>query len=373
MDRKIRILQCTAVLNVGGIQNMIMSLYRCIDKDAFAYDFLTGGGDEHYYYEDEIEALGGHVYRVPKRSSSFIKHHIEFYKAVKRGNYDVVHFHAINAYFTALEVLAARLAGAKAIIVHSHSTSDWRQKERKHGILNAAAQRMLKVMVMRRISCSLAAARWLFGEKDRVTIFPLPVDTAAYRYNADDRERLRAEYGVTGKRVYAHTGRFSEEKNHAFLIECFKKVVALDENAVLFLMGDGPTRQQIETLVRDKGLEDKVIFFGNVNDVGDKLKAADVFVLPSLYEGFPTVVLEAQAAGLKCFVSDRVTNEICTTDLVRQLPLDEGASYWAKELMSAKLCSAEEKLHANDAIRENYDTAVVTAKLEAMYRELSGR
>lgn len=373
MDRKIRILQCTAVLDMGGIENMIMSLYRNIDRESFAYDFVTGGGKEHYYYEDEIAALGGHVYRVPKRSISFIRHHTEFYKAVKNGNYDVLHFHSTNAYFTALEVLMARLAGVRAIIVHSHSTSDWRQKEKKHIILNHVAYIMLNALTAKRISCSKPAARWLFGGEKGVEIFPLPVKTIQYRYDKSKREQLRAEYGVSRKRVYAHAGRFSEEKNHVFLIECFRLIAEADKDAVLFLMGDGPTKSQIEAMVRYIGLDDKVTFFGNVNDMGNKLMAADIFVLPSKYEGFPTVVLEAQAAGLKCFVSDRVTDEICTTELVKQLPLEAGAGSWARELAAASLPDEEAKLHANDIIRERYDVETVAQKLEDMYRALSGR
>ena len=373
MADKIKILQCTSVLNVGGVENMIMNLYRHIDRDSFAYDFITCGGDEHYYYQDEVESLGGHVYRVPKRSKSFIGHHVQFYKTVKRGRYDVVHFHATNSYFTALEVLMARLAGVKQIIVHSHSSSDWRQKERKHGALNAAAHKILRALVARRISCSIPAAQWLFGSAQGVEIFPLPVKTAEYLCDETSREALRAEYGVTGKRVYAHVGRFSEEKNHKFLIECFRVIVAADPDAVLFLMGDGPTRTQTEAMVKGTDIETKVIFFGNVSDVGAKLKAADIFVLPSLYEGFPTVVLEAQAAGLKCFVSDRVTSEICTTELVKLLPLEAGAENWAKTLMETGLTSPEDKIKANAAIAQRYDIAVVTHRLEDMYRSMAGR
>lgn len=370
MARIIRVLQSTAVLDMGGIENMIMSLYRSIDRDSFAYDFVTGGGKEHYYYEDEIESLGGHVYRVPKRSTSFLKHHLEFYKLVRQGNYDVLHFHTNNAYFTAMEVLTARLAGAKSIIVHSHSTSDWRQTNKKQGVLNHAAYLMLRLLAVKRISCSIPAARWLFGGENEVEIFPLPVNTAEYRCDKDKREQLREAYGVTGKRVYAHVGRFSEEKNHAFLIECFKLVAESDKDAGLFLLGDGPTKPQIEAMVRYIGLDDKVIFFGNVNDVGNKLIASDVFILPSKYEGFPTVVLEAQAAGLKCFVSDRVTDEICTTELVKQLPLESGPEAWAKELMNAKLPDMEMKLKTNDIIKEQYDVKVVVHRLEDMYRAL---
>lgn len=371
MSDKIRVLQCTAVLDMGGIENMIMSLYRNIDRDSFAYDFVTCGGDKHYYYEDEIAALGGNVYRVQKRSSSFIRHHTELYKVIKTGHYDVLHFHATNSYLTALEVLTAKLAGAKSIIVHSHSTGDLRQKEHVHTMLNAIAHRMLKALCTRRISCSIPAARWLFGSDRGVEVFPLPVRTEEFRVDAEERESLRQEYGVTGRRVYAHVGRFSEEKNHVFLIDCFRFIAAADESAVLFLMGDGPERAHIEELVRGTAIEDRVVFFGNVNDVGAKLKAADIFVLPSLYEGFPTVVLEAQAAGLKCFVSDKVTREICTTDLVKLLPLDKGADYWAKELMQAGPCDAETKLKTNDIIRDSYGIDVVTRRLEGIYRELA--
>lgn len=368
----IRILQCTPTLNTGGIENMLMKLYGGVDREHFSFDFMAVTSDAPYDYEETITERGGRIFRIPKRSESLPGHYLAIYRLLKHSDFDVIHFHTGNAFFCASEVLAARLAGKKKTVVYCHSTGDWRLQGKKQRLsyrfLSAIARRYLRRAVTIRAACSRPAAEWLYGESKGIRIFPLPIICADYRPDPTARESFRARYGFVGRRIYAHTGRFGEEKNHRFLLEVFRNISERDPDAVLFLMGDGPLKKPMEDYVRELGLGDRVIFWGNVRDVHEKLNAADVFLLPSRYEGYPTVVLEAQAAGLPCFVSNSVTDEIRVTDLVRQLPLSAGAEAWAEEIARTTLPTETEKCRYNEEVAGRYDLAHVVRELEEMYR-----
>lgn len=355
---------------------MLMKLYSALNRDSFSFDFMAVASDAPYYYEQEIADKGGRIFKVPKRSRSLIGHYISIYKLLKDSDFDVIHFHTGNAFFCASEVFAARSAGKKHIVVYCHSTSDWRisgnKQKLSYKMLSGLARIYMSHAVSVRAACSRPAAEWMFGGCNGVSIFPLPVDCNAYKYNAEQRESFRERYGLTGRKIYAHTGRFGDEKNHAFMLEVFKIICGREDNSIMFFIGDGPLRAAVKSRARELGIYDRIIFWGNVNDVYAKLNAADVFLLPSKYEGYPTVVLEAQAAGLPCFVSDSVTDEVCVTELVSMLPLDKGAEYWAERLMSAKLTLPDDKYRYNAEVAEHYDIGSVVEGLQNMYTELTG-
>jgi len=345
---------------------MIMRLYRQIDKKEFSFDFLTCGGDQKYYYEEEIQSLGGHIYRVPKRSVSFIKHHTEMIKLLKNSDYDVIHFHSTHSLFTALELLTVRLAGKRNIVVHSHNTSDLRVKNT--GFVWKLAQKYLKTAPVC-LSCSKAAAEWLYGTTKGIDIFPLPVTCSNFQYHEEKRMELRKKMGLEDAIIISHVGRFSEQKNHPFLMEIVKEAVALNSNVYAFLMGDGPLKEEMEKKAREEGIQDHIIFWGNDQEVYNKLNASDVFVLPSLFEGLPTVVLEAQASGLPCLVADTVTDEIQETELVKMKSLEDGAKKWAIQLLEMAQNFTGNRIQYNEEIAQKYDIEQVTKTLADIYRK----
>lgn len=361
----IRVLQCTGALNMGGAETMIMNVYREIDKSKIQFDFVVAG-DEIGYYENEATTLGAHIHHITKRSESVYKHLKELCAVVKKGQYKIAHFHTQNAFLSSIEIMAAKLAGVKCIVVHSHNTTDWRTGMTLK--LHSVFRPVLNFMSDVRLACGEDAGVWLYGSEKGFRVVPLPVSCDKYRYSEEKYALLREKYGVTNRKVYSHTGRFSDQKNHEFLIDVFSEIVKRDSSSILFLMGDGELRTPIEEKVEQLGITGNVVFCGNVNDVNDKLLMSDAFLLPSKFEGFPTVVLEAQAAGLPCYISDTITEKIAVTELVKQISLQMNAEQWSQQIISDMNETHMDRQQANAEIHDLYDTSIVTGIFESIYK-----
>ena len=360
----LRILQCTGALNMGGAETMLMNVYREINKEEFQFDFIVSGSDIGYY-EKEAEIMGARIHHVAKRSESFLGHLMDLYRVIKTNKYGIVHFHTQNAFMTLTEVIVAKLAGTKTIIVHSHNTTDWRK-----GLLirlHSICKPVLYVLSNIHLACGDEAGEWLYGKGKMFKVIPLPVNCKAYLYSEERYKNLREKYNIQDKKVYAHTGRFGDQKNHSFLIDIFAGIVAEEPESILFLMGDGELKSDIEHKVADLGLSDKVVFCGNVSDVNEKLIMSDVFLLPSKYEGFPTVALEAQAAGLLCLISDTITKEIELTDWVKFAPINAGVTPWVNMILSTKAPESVDRAKANGIIASGYDVKIVAQTFEQIY------
>ena len=362
----VKVLHFLGTLNMGGAETMIMNIYRTIDRQQVTFDFVVQG-KETGYYEGEATTFGAKIYHVPKRSKSIFGYLKAIYSVIKTNKYSIVHFHTQNAFFTVLDMVCARLAGTNKIIVHSHNTNDWRGKYAR--TLHMLFRPFIFCMADKRLACGNAAANWLYGTEKNVEIIPLPVRTQKFVYTSEKQNELKVYENLLKNQVFVHVGRFWSQKNHIFLIEIFEAIHKIDKTAVLILIGEGELKSSIEKLVNEKGLLNSVIFYGNIPNVWDKLIMADAFILPSLYEGFPTVVLEAQAAGLPCYISDSVTSLICETDLVKMISLEESPETWAKIIVCSKKKKQREKY--NEMIKQKYDVEIVTDKLTQIYFNLN--
>lgn len=364
----IRVLQCTGALNMGGAETMIMNVYREIDKSKIQFDYLVVG-NEKGYFEEEAISMGAKVFHITPRSVSFLKNLKDFYKVVNSGKYRIVHFHTQNAFLTFVQLCAAKAAGAQTVIVHSHNTSDWRSGLLKK--LHFAFRPLLTRVASVKLSCGKDAAAWLYGNDEGVSIIPLPVLCEKYKYTDEKYNSLRKEYGCEDSIIFTHTGRFWKQKNHEFLIDIFFEISKKKPNAILYLLGDGELKDQIINKVKELHLEDKVIFWGNVSDVWNKLIMSDAFLFPSLYEGFPTVVLEAQAAGLPCYISDTITPQIAETENVKQISLNKTADEWSELILADMVCCKMERVSANEIISNKYDICKVKDIFMELYTRLS--
>lgn len=360
----IKVLQVTGALNMGGAETMLMNVFREINRDKIQFDFIVSG-KEIGFYESEAINLGACIYHIRKRSESFIGNLKDFYKIIKSNNYKVVHFHTQNAFFTMTQIIVARLAGVKRIIVHSHNTSDWRKGIARK--MHFLCRPLLSILTDKKLSCGKAAAEWLYGSSRDTRIIPLPVACKKYLYSDEKYDVLRKKYGYTESVIYTHIGRFSDVKNHDFLLDVFYKIHDIEPNSILFLIGDGPLRNDIEKKIKELELLDSVVLWGNISDVNEKLVMSDVFLFPSKYEGFPTVVLEAQAAGVLCFISDTITKDVAITELVKYVSLDEGVDLWVQSILSRKCLNESERKIANRRIAEKYDVVQVAKCFEKIY------
>lgn len=364
-----KILHYVGALNIGGAETMIMNIYRNIDRKKYIFDFAVPGTDKGFY-EDEILQLGGRVFHITKAEESIVRKHLDMYNIVKKGTYDIVHLHTQNAFLASLLAITVKLAGNGKVIVHCHSTMDWRADKmlQFHRLFRKVVNRLAD----ERLTCSKAAAEWLFGTCKNVTVLPLPVICDKFRYADEIYHSLRKEHGVENNFIITHVGRMAEVKNHKFLLDIFQEIYRKEPNSVLYLIGDGDIRQSLEKKAEENGLKENIVFWGNISDVDKKMLMSDVFVLPSKYEGFPTVVLEAQAAGLPCYISDVVTKDMGLTDLITFLPLTLSPESWGNYILEEKGKKAHRNREIyNSIIREKYDISVTVRKITKIYDNLA--
>ena len=340
----IRVLQVLGSTSLGGAESRIMDLYRHMDRDRIQFDFLVTRGNTGHF-DDEIESLGGHVYTVPPYR---IYNHKQYKDEVKaffkeHGGYAAVHGHITST--AAIYLPIAKQTGIPLTIAHARSAG---VDSGIKGTLTNILRRRLPDRCDKMIACSDLAAKSVFGEHNysdgKVKILPNAIEVSDFVTDKDTRDRIRCEYGIEDKFVIGHTGNFREAKNHRFLIQIFAEYVNLREDAVLMLIGAGSLMDDMKVLVdelEDKAVssgkvtvKDKVIFAGEQSPIAPFYQAFDALVFPSIYEGMPGTVVEAQASGLRCLVSDRVTRLVKTTDLVEFVSLDKSASEWAGKLNS---------------------------------------
>lgn len=368
MTNPVRVLQVMGMLNRGGAESMIMNLYRVIDPEQVHFDFITHGSSEGAF-TDEIKRRGGTIFCCPRYQGS---NHIAYYKWWKdffdnHEDYNILHSHVRST--ASIYFPIARKHGLTTII-HSHSTSNG------NGI-KAVVKKLLQYPIRYEadyfFGCSKEASVWLYGDKitksNRYYMIKNAIDVTLYKEDESVRQTYRNQLGVKqDEKLIIHVGRFYEPKNHKFIIEVFSTLTVKDEKNKLLLVGDGALRKSIEEIVRNKGLENKVIFLGVRDDVPNLLKAADIFVLPSLWEGLPVSVVEAQAAGLPCLLSDRITKDINITALCCYLPIDKGTNIWVDALQRAS--EMKRKNVSQEIINAAFDIHQNAQWLTGFYKSL---
>lgn len=321
----LRVLQVVTYMGRGGLETMLMNYYRHMDRSQIQFDFLTHRQDR-YDYDDEIEQLGGKICRLPvlnpfsgnyKRALSYVfETHPE---------YQIVHVHQDCLSSVVLKIAKER--GVKVRIAHSHSSSQ--DKNLKYPI-KLFYQRFIPRYATDCMACSREAGDWMFRGAP-YQILNNAIDATSYVFDANKRSEMRQGLGIGADVLcLGHVGRFSEVKNHAFLLKILKQTLQFAD-AKLLLVGNGELKNAIEEQARTEQISDKVIFTGVRADVADLMQTMDVFVLPSLYEGLPLTMVEAQASGLPCLISDKVPIECKLTEHVYQLPLSERANVWARQ------------------------------------------
>lgn len=323
----LRVLHVVTHMNRGGLETMIMNYYQRIDRELIQFDFLTHRPYDGNYGE-EIEKLGGIIYHLPMLnplSRSYKKKLGKFFE--DHPHYQIIHVHQDCLSSVILKV--AEQHGIKVRIAHSHSASQ--DKDLKYPV-KLFYRHFISRYATELIACSKAAGNWMFcGASFRV--LNNAINTAEYKY--DYKKRLQTREKLQLKKdefVVGHVGRFSPPKNHDFLIDIFYQLKLLHPNSKLLLVGDdrGELADKIKHKVRESGLSDSVIFTGLRKDVADLMQAMDVFAFPSLYEGMPVTLIEAQASGLPCVISEKVPIECKKTELVQQMSLTSSPVEWAK-------------------------------------------
>lgn len=352
----------------GGVEAVTINYYRNIDKNKVQLDFICDEDSTNIPYE-EIEKMGGKVIIIPSYSKPF-KYHKALKRVLKEGNYKIIHSN-INT-LSVFSLFAAKCAGVPVRIAHSHSTTN--KKEKKKNLMKQVLRHFSKVFATDYMCCSELAGRWLFGNKeyDKGNVYLLnnAIDLDKFKYNESLRKKKRKELGIKDDTlVIGHIGRFVAQKNHDFLIDIFNEIHKKNNNSILLLAGQGPLMEDIKNKVKELNLEDSVKFLGQRNDANELYQAFDVFLLPSLYEGLPVVGVEAQAAGLLCYLSDDMTKETKVLDITKFMSLNNTPKEWADNILDdvkkyKRIDTSKEMTAKNFNIKEE------AKKLEEYYLNL---
>ncbi len=351
-----RILQVVTYMGRGGIETMLMNYYRCMDREKIQFDFLVHR-DFRADFDDEIEALGGRIYRVPPMNPASVGYRKALSDFFKEHNYRVVHCH-LN-YMSGVVLTAAKKAGVPVRIAHAHTANmapGWKQSVRR------LCKYLIPAVATHCIACSVAAGQAVFG-KQNFSILANAINANVFMYNEKARVEVRSELGLDDAYTVMHVGRMVYAKNHEFLLDTFKELLKIEPNAKLILVGDGELRRQIEEKVAALP-KNSVFVLGDRTDIPALLQAADVFVFPSHFEGLPVTMIEAQAAGLPCVKSAAVTDECVMTDLVSSLAITDHA-LWVEEIMKKRGISRTNRLAEIQAA--GYDITKAVEKLTRFY------
>lgn len=356
----IRVLHVVTYMGRGGLETMLMNYYRHIDRSKVQFDFLVHREFEADY-DEEIKSLGGRIYHVSRLVPWSRKYKAELRRFFRtHPEYKIVHVHQDCLSSVALQ--CAKECGIPVRIAHSHNSNQ--DKNIKY-LFKRYYMRKIPETATELLACGKAAGDWMFGGKT-YRLLPNAIAAEKYIYEEEKAKKIKKELDLEKNIVIGHIGRFNPQKNHKFLIDIFEKCFEKNQKVRLMLIGDGEGRKEIENKVKERGLQDNVIFMGVRKNVPELLQAMDVFVFPSLYEGLPVTMIEEQAAGVPAVISDRVSEEcIITKDLVKVEGLEETPEQWAGEILKQVKISKRDR--SEEIKKAKYDVETTAKWLEEYY------
>lgn len=323
-------------MNAGGAETFLMKIFRTLDKSKYRMDFCVAINYKGYY-DDEIESRGGVIHHVPPKTKNPFSSFEAIRKIVREGNYNSVLRISQNS-MSCIDLVSARFGGASILGFRSSNSGTCGSKfeDIAHYFFKPIANMVTNV----KIAPSTEAAEFMFGkmniERGKVEILHNGLDVERFKFDKKKRDNIRKILNVEEKFVIGHIGRFNKQKNHEFLIRVFSKIIKVNPNAHLVLVGEGNTESIVRSSVIENNLEKNVTFLGVRSDVEYLMMAFDVLFLPSIFEGMPNVAIEAQCTGLPCKLSDTITKEAKITDLVEFIGLNDYDA-WAKSATSIML------------------------------------
>ena len=366
-NEPLRVLHVVTQMTRGGIETMLMNYDRHIDHNVLQFDFLEHR-DAVTDYDKEILALGGRIHRLP-RLNPFNPGYLHALDCFFREHpeYRIVHSHLDC--MAGIPLKYAKKNGVPVRIAHAHSSSE--EKNMKYPI-KLACKQIIPKYATRLFACGQRAGQWMFGSRP-FFVLNNAIDTSKYTFNEQTRAKMRTELEISPNTlVLGHVGRFSQPKNHAFLIDLFAAMLKIHNDSLLLLVGTGGLEGEIREKCKQLGLEDRVRFLGVRSDVNRLLQAMDVFVLPSLWEGLGIVAVEAQTAGLPCIISENVPEDCMVADgLVTCLPLYAGEEAWAEATLRA--AETQRKDTSAQIIASGFDIEENARMLQNIYLELNAQ
>lgn len=371
----IRVLQIFTNMGRGGAESMIMNYYRHIDRTKVQFDFLVHR-TERAAFDDEIETLGGKIYKIKPINPFFPK---AYYKALRtffktHPEYKIVHSH-INT-FSTFPLKIAKEFKIPTRIAHAHIAMDpfsIVDSIKSFPELKEALKKIIKQQLKKKIhkhtthyfACGNKAGKWLFGENTYFYVMNNAINTKTFCYNPKTENKLKNKFHLQNKVILGHVGRFTHQKNHDYVIHIFSKLLEKSKNYVLVLIGDGPLLSKIKESAKKLGVQEQVYFLGLQTNVHELLQMIDIFVFPSFYEGLPVTLIEAQAAGLKVLASNTITTEVQLTNDIKFLSINVPPLQWANMIIA--LGTIHKTNNFDKIVNGNYDIISNTSEIQEFY------
>lgn len=362
-NRKIKVAMVTNHFGITGIGTVIMNYCKALDKEKYDLTILAGQPISEKYEKECLEN-DIHLVALPSRHGNPKGHYIALWKALRAGHYDIIHDHGSSS-MMAIELTIAKLAGVKNRIAHSHNSTCPNMKV--HKLLNL----YFRTVYTKALACGKLAGDWLFGENN-FEVLPNGFHTGDFAFSEKERAVVRTKLGVENQLLIGHIGRINEQKNQEYLLDIFKEVAAIRDDAILLIVGTGPDEEKIKSRVKEHPYRNRIILYGETDNPTALYSAMDIFVFPSRYEGLPVVLLEAQISGVPCVVSDKITREVDLGDLIWK-SIDDAPKQWANEILSVEYRSEEErtayrKKHLGEI--QQYDITQSVKQLDEIYTNL---
>lgn len=364
----LRILCIVASMDAGGAETFLMKIFRNVDKNQIEMDFCVGTKRKGYY-NDEILSNGGKIFYVTMKSKNFFVFCKDLISLLQNKHYDCVIRIGASS-LTAIELWIAKICGVPCRILRS-SNAGTLIDQGIHGIIHTILRVPLTSAATVKIAPSYLAGEYTFGKriaKKDLIILKNGLTIKDFTFSEEWRKQIRKDFGIKNEIVVGHVGRFNRQKNHDYLLDVFKEFSKSKENVVLLLVGIGELEIQIQEKARKLDLLDKIIFTGVRSDVSHLLMAMDILVFPSIYEGMPNVVIEAQCTGLPCVISDSITHEVKITDLVTMESIHDAPSKWSASISQSLEKKRDRKKYAEQMQRNGYDIKDVVNQFVSLAR-----
>ena len=354
----------------GGLEAFVMNYYRVLVHMDVQFDYVCMY--DEIAYAREIKSLGGHVYYVPNVKKDYVGYKKALKKILQEGSYHAVHVNMLSA-ANIVPLRVAHKMGIKKVIAHCHSSSC---PGLVRNLMNWWNRPFINRYATDKFACAIVAGKWMFGEKafanGEVTVINNAIHIDKFAFSMEKRNRIRQEMGWENKLVIGHVGRFDIPKNHQRMIPVMEEVTKKNPNAVLALIGGKEgLYQKIQEKTDQAGLRDKICFAGKQDDVCSYLCAMDVFLFPSLFEGVPFALIEAQANGLPCVMADSVSEEaVVFPERVSRLSLNESDQVWAENILKMSEIKREEPEVLKKKLKEaHFDITTEANRLRDLYKE----
>ena len=373
--KKITIIEYTEKWAIGGIESYVFNIVKLIDKEKFNTRIVVAQ-KENDLYDDELNQYGVHIESILDKTEDnpikrIVKNLFYFGDYLQKNSCDILHLHISQGVVMAYAKIAKKI-GVKKVISHCHST-DVGDKYRFIKLIgHEIGKKMFHKYIDERIACSELAAHWLYTKKDisnnKVKIYKCIIDVEHFKYSEEDCIYMRKKYRLENKKICLNVGRLCYQKNQLFLLDIFYELLKLDNDYRLIIIGIGELENQIYRKICELKIEDKVIVIEGTSEIAKYMSMADLFILPSLFEGNPITGIEAQASGLPCFFSDNITKQVKVLVTSQFIKLTDSADMWAKKIVEKQSTFDFERIQGVKCLKENgYDQYIQIKDIEKMY------